>query len=129
MNCEWYGIEGVTFIMRGEYSDPYIKYKGYEINSIPTEEYFYERYRQEGVQAPFEDYMKKEGQEVKNFLEEYMRQDLKKLISYLNLDDWNLGGVEISDEDISNILELIEEGVTEEEAIEITLSTIADTLN
>ena len=129
MNYEWYGIEGVVFVMRGEYSDPHIKYKGYEINSLPTEEYFYERYQQEGVQISFEDYMKKEGQEVKNFLEEYMRQDLRNFISCLNLDDWDLGGVEISDEDISNILELIEEGVQKEEAIEITLSTIADTLN
>ena len=54
---------------------------------------------------------------------------LKEYLKDLDLEDWDLRREEISDEDIDNILEMIEEGVTKEDAIEITLSTIADTIN
>lgn len=54
---------------------------------------------------------------------------LKEYLKDLDLEDWDLRREEITDEDIDNILEMIEEGVTKEDAIEITLSTIADTIN
>lgn len=54
---------------------------------------------------------------------------LKEYLKDLDLEDWDLRREEITDEDIDNILEMIEEGVTKEDAIEITLSTIADMLN
>ena len=72
----WYGIEGIGFIWRGNWADPEIEYKGKVINSVIVESTMWERYREEqsekGKRADedgFGDYMRNNKEEVFELIE------------------------------------------------------------
>ena len=72
----WYGIEGITFIYMGAWSDPYIGYGRYAINSHDIEDAMVERYREQFpepddaaiydryITEGFSDFMKENREEV-----------------------------------------------------------------
>ena len=66
----WYGIEGISFIWNGEWSDPEIEYKGYIFNSYDIEYAFYEDWKESNSDIPFEDYMVMAGESVKEYLDD-----------------------------------------------------------
>ena len=58
-----------------------------------------------------------------------MREEIKKYVDSLNLNDYDLGGVEITDEDIDNIVEKVLHGVNIESATDEMLYDIRNTLD
>ena len=72
----WYGIEDIGFIWRGEWSDPEIEYKGERINSYIVEDTMWERFRENceenGIDVDLDDfssYMKEHAEDVYELIE------------------------------------------------------------
>ena len=71
----WYDIPGIGFINHGEWSDPYIEYKGKQINSHIIEDAMYEEYCEECEPGKdnlddFAIYMKSHAEYVYNLIDE-----------------------------------------------------------
>lgn len=73
----WYGIEDIGFIWRGEWADPEIEYKGKVLDSIIIENTMWERYniecKEKGIECN-EDYfdnhyMKEHSDEIYELIE------------------------------------------------------------
>jgi hypothetical protein len=70
----WYNIEGITFIFMGAWSDAYIGYKDYALNSHLIEDAMWDTYNTEC--PPPEDYRSKKYFEYQNEkFAEYMREN------------------------------------------------------
>nr|DAE28802.1 MAG TPA: hypothetical protein [virus sp. ctmTa7] len=71
----WYDIPEIGFINHGEWSDPYIEYKGKQINSHIIEDAMYEEYCEECEPGKdnlddFAIYMKNHTEYVYNLIDE-----------------------------------------------------------
>lgn len=91
--CEekwWYGIEGITFIYMGSWSDSYIGYKDYAINSCCIEDTMWERYNDECPAPPYQSeeyrryeadfaaYMREKRDEVFELIEDLISETIKQ---------------------------------------------------
>ena len=73
----WYGIEDIGFIWHGEWSDPYIEYKGKQLNSVPIEDSMWSIYceecKEDGINPDedegFSQYMRDNADEVRYLIE------------------------------------------------------------
>ena len=95
----WYGIEGIYFIFMGVWSDPYIGYKEYAVNSHCVEDAMWDRYNEE---YPAPDYR---SEEYKKYSEEgftrYMREHKDEVFEML-------------DEIIEGVVEDVSDYITDE---------------
>ena len=73
---DWYGIENVGFIFRGQWSDPELEYKGKRINSYIIEDTMWERFKEDCEEQGkktdecyFSTYMKEHAEDVYELLE------------------------------------------------------------
>lgn len=76
----WYDIPGIGFIFFNSWTDPYIEYKGKQINSYIVEDTMYERYREECNPGKdnldgFAIYMKSHANDVYELIEYAMESE------------------------------------------------------
>lgn len=78
----WHGIEGVTSIFMGAWSDPYIGYKGHAFNALLVEDYFWDRYEAE---QPAPDYLSQEYLEYStDGFDRFMRENSEEVFECLD---------------------------------------------
>jgi hypothetical protein len=86
----WYGIYGVEFIWKGEWSDPYIRFRDYVMNSHDVEDAMWEEYNeyleengienQENEDELFSKYMKENAYRVKELCQYCIENGMAKRI-------------------------------------------------
>ena len=72
--ANWYGIKGISFIWRGMWSDPLIRYKGRTFNSHDVEDCMWSMYLDDGGDGndldAFGDYMRANSDDVRGLLDD-----------------------------------------------------------
>lgn len=56
-------------------------------------------------------------------------EEIKKYVESVNLNDWELGGVEITEEDLYEVKKLVEAGKTLEDAVDTYLKKVREILD
>lgn len=75
----WRGVEGVTMIWHGEWSDPELEYDGKVANYWDVENTMWERYKEECRSADFYHFSEDDDKEFNRFCRDYA-EDVYELI-------------------------------------------------
>ena len=78
----WYGIEGITSIFMGDWSDPLIGYREHAFNQFDILDCFWDRYNEE-YPAPA-DYHSEEYQKYESDFAEYMQEHRTEIFEMLD---------------------------------------------
>lgn len=92
----WYGIEGITFIFMGAWSDSYIGYKNYAMNSHNIEDLMWDNYNNEYPAPPyntseykkyesegFTRYMQDNADTIFGYIDDYIEQTEQTITAFL----------------------------------------------
>lgn len=79
----WRGVEGVTMIWHGEWSDPELEYDGKVANYLDVENTMWERYKEECRCADFYHFSGDDDAEFNRFCRDYA-EDVYELIEVLS---------------------------------------------
>ncbi len=82
---DWYGIPGIGFIWHGSQSDPFIEYKGKEINSFIVEDTMWDRWTHDD----YGNYISERGKDLDGF-SKYMKENANEVYELIEL---AIGGI------------------------------------
>lgn len=78
----WRGVEGVTMIWHGEWSDPELEHDGKVANYWDVENTMWERYKEECRSSDFYHFSEDDDTEFNRFCQDY-KEDVYKLIEMI----------------------------------------------